>query len=416
MAYPKTLLGKVATRTNLLGAWEDVRRNTGPLSHGHSEQTVQDFGHNLRSNIELIRKQLLSNSYQFSLARGVIIPKKGGEPRMLVIQDIQDRVVQRAIARSLETHLIARFKLNNEASFAYLKGKGVQSAIKQMLRHHNDGCIYILEADIQDFFGAVDVPRLLNDILFPYLTDVTINGLITDALTVEIGNRENLPEEDWGNSTGLPQGGYLSPLFSNIYLASFDQFMLSNHYRLIRYADDFIVMCETFEEAEKAFDACQVILEDNLKLTLHPRSDAEISAKTRIVRVCQKPIEFLGVSFNGRRIWPAASKRDGLSKKIGAVCSGTNVKAILTSLHNLLEGWIAAYGFTDINPSYIDKIDNELNASLNKGLRRLKWELKSKSLSHNQRLNSGVLTVKIYLARVRGAMKDKSLLSKYWTK
>jgi len=190
-----------------------------------------------------------------------------------------------------------------------------------MLRFHQGGCRIVYEADIVDFFGTVNIDRLLQGIVFPKLSDPSLNTLIKAAFEMEIGNKKDLPQEDWElypeSSSGLPQGGYLSPLFSNIYLATFDHRMLQEGFRLIRYADDFIVMCETIEEAGRAYDLSREILEKNLGLKLHPRDDNNHEARTRIIRVSQTLIQFLGIQFNGSRIWPAAEKRQKLSQKMG---------------------------------------------------------------------------------------------------
>jgi RNA-directed DNA polymerase len=147
------------------------------------------------------------------------------------------------MAVCLEPILAKRFELYNQASYAYLKGRGIQSAIRQMLAFHQEGCGVILETDIVNFFGTVSIDKL-QSMIFPILSDMTLVPLIEAALRMEIGNREDLPEEDWelfpDSTTGLPQGGYLSPLFSNVYLSSFDHRMLAADFHLIRYADDFV--------------------------------------------------------------------------------------------------------------------------------------------------------------------------------
>jgi RNA-directed DNA polymerase len=318
--------------------------------------------------------------------------------------------------------LSTKFKLDNPASFAYLSHKGVQSAIKQMLQYHQEGCRFVLEADIVDFFGKVDINNLLHKIIFPNLQDTTINTLIEAAFRMEVGNLENLPEEDWDlypeSSSGLPQGGYLSPLFSNIYLSEFDQRMLEANFRLIRYADDFIVMCKTQEEAERAYDLSCKILENELNLKLHERNDTKKEAKTRIVTVTQKPIQFLGIRFNGSRIWPSDEKRQNLRYKLDRISRDPqDILALLTSIRNLLEGWVAAYGFTDLNTRYVESIDEEVNKYLWKALKKLQWKISQSTLSIEQRANSGVKSAELYLANIRGNMneKDRELLEKYWT-
>ena len=425
MAYPKTLIGKVATRPNLLGAWEDISRSAKPGSHGQSEQTIQDFRSNLKSDLEIIRKELLDGTYQLGAVRAVTAKKKGGKKRPLRIADIRDRVVQRAITRKLEKPLEKKFNLLNPASYAYLRGRGVQSAIKQMLQYHQAGCRFVFEADIVSFFDTVDIQKLLNEMIFPVLPDTSLQDLITAAFNMEIGNRNDLPEEDWElypeSSTGLPQGGYLSPLFSNVYLSGFDKKMLEANFRLIRYADDFVVLCSSNEEAEKAYDLSRKILEQELGLELHAREDDNLTGRTRIVRPSQTTIQFLGIQFNGARIWPADEKRQKLSQKLTDLMHSKGddraktVSKLLISTHNLLEGWIASYGFTDINKAYADKIDQQVNKNLWIALKRMDWRLDGNSLSGEQRATSGVLHIYNYLHKTRCNLSDRELWELYWT-
>src|SRR5687767_1254170 len=178
MAVAKGLIGKVATKKNLEAAWRDVNRFARPQSHGMSEHTIQDFRLNYKKHLNDIRQELVEGKYSFGPPRGVTIAKKGGKKRPLKIFDIRDRVVQRAVARVLETYLAKPFRLNNRASHAYLRKKSVNTAIRQMLKYHQQGFHIILEADIIDFFGTVNRDILLNETIFPRLPDTTINQLI----------------------------------------------------------------------------------------------------------------------------------------------------------------------------------------------------------------------------------------------
>lgn len=422
MAITKGLIGKVATRKNLEAAWRDVNRLARPQSHGMSEQTIQDFRLNYKNYLEEIRKQLLEGKYSFGPPRGVTIEKKGGKKRPLKIFDIRDRVVQRAIARVLETYLSKPFRLNNRASHAYIHKKSVNTAISQMLKYHQQGFHIILEADIIDFFGTVNREKLLNEMIFPCLPDTSINRLIKGAFEMEIGNKNSLPDEDWRlypeGAPGLPQGGYLSPLFSNIYLSEFDQAMLKNKsFRLIRYADDFIIMCKSFEDIENAYGMACAILEGSLGLHLHERNDNDKEARTRAVRISQSKIKFLGIQFNGTRIWPDSEKKKKLSEKLKERCADAkNVRELLNSIKNLLEGWIAAYGFTDIDDNYLNRIDSEINKLLWIALKKFGWKLKSITLDTKQRESSGIGLARNFKNKLRSRMPtlDRDLFSAYW--
>lgn len=419
MARPKFIIDKITTRKNLLHAWFDISASKNPNSHGFSEQTIQQFKSNQKQQLELIRNQLKGNVYRFGKYRLVKIPKKGGKKRSLKVADVRDRVVQRAITRVLEKPLIKQYGLYNKASFAYLKNRGIQSAIKQMLSYHQKGNIYIFETDIVDFFGSINVDYLLNDLVFPKLQDNSANHLIEDIFKIEIGKNNSYPEEDWelyGDSTsGLPQGGNLSPLFSNVYLNLLDQSLLDKKIKLIRYADDFIVMAKTIDEAEGAYELSMDIIENQLGLQLHDRNDDSKTAKTRIVQVSQNSIKFLGIRFNGNRIWPSGEKTNNLFEKIRKVANKGDVIKLNTALRNLLQGWIAAYGYSDINITLRKKIDNNINRSLWGALKKFGWVLSPKNLNVKQRHYSGVKHIDYYLENIRENLADKPLFEKYWT-
>jgi RNA-directed DNA polymerase len=422
MSIPKSLLGKISTRKNLEAAWQDVSRLARPFSHGASEQTIVDFRLNLKANLETIRTELLAGNYKFGAVRAFTIKKKNGKKRPLKIADIRDRVVQRAITRVLEKYLQKPFGLDNQASYAYLANRGVQSAIKRMLQLHNEGFFIILEADIVKFFDNVNVDKLLDEMIFPRLPDATLNHLIKGAFEMEISNKYELPEEDWElypeSSAGLPQGGYLSPLFSNVYLSGFDRLMLQSNYKLIRYADDFIVMCKTKLEADDAYQLAKKILEADLGLKLHERNDSDNKSKTRVINVNQTPIKFLGIEFNGVRTWPDGEKRLQFSNKLSGISSNTlNITAFLISVNHLLEGWVSAYSFTDLTDDYLHSLDQEINKVLWTTLYKFGWKLKPRFLSDEQRINSGIRLATWYLDSRRGKFKDddKELLSKYWS-
>jgi RNA-directed DNA polymerase len=422
MPIPKSLLGKAATRKNLADAWQHISRFAWDTSHGISDETIKSFRSNLKENLENIRTRLLAGEYEFGKLRATTRRKKSGKPRPLKIADIRDRVALRAITKILENQLEDKFQLNNSASFAYLGGKGVRTAIKQMLKYHQEGYNIILEADIEKFFDTVKVDDLLNNMIYPNLRDGTLNTLVGKAFEMEIGNREDLSEEVKhlfpDDAMGLPQGGYLSPLFSNIYLSGFDQTMINNGFLLIRYADDFIVMCKSIAEAEQAYELAKTILEEELGLKIHERNDRDKKAKTRVLELGKQKIKFLGVQFDGKRILPDPDKKIELSHKLTAIRNDAKtVIDLLFSTRNLLEGWIASYSFTDLNEDYINSIDNEVDKILWSTLGSLHWRLKpGLQLSKNQRVNSGINPVSWYLNKIRSnfSSSDTELFAKYW--
>jgi RNA-directed DNA polymerase len=424
MPSPKTLLGKTATRENLEKAWHDISRLAWDSSHGISDETIQSFRSNLKENLKFIRKQLLAGDYEFGMLRATTRRKKVSKKRRpLKIADIRDRVVQRAITKIIENPLTHKFDLNNKASFAYIKRKGVRSAIRQMLEYHQKRHNVVLKADIEGFFDAVNVEDLLNNLVFPHLRDDTLNTLIRKTFEMEIGNRESLSKQDkklfpLGNQ-GLPQGGYLSPIFSNVYLSGFDHIMLENKFKLIRYADDFIVMCKTIDQAEYAYILAKDLLEQDLGLKLHERNDNDKDAKTRVLQLGKQKVQFLGIQFDGKRILPDPEKKRELSNDLTTIRNeAQTVVELLLRTRNLLQGWIASYSFADLTDDYLKSIDNEVDKILWSTLGGLEWRLKPRlQLSNKQRLNSGIDPVVWHLDKVRRnySSDERELLEKYWT-
>lgn len=421
MPKSQTLREKAASPKNLKQAWKNIRGSTRKDSHGPSEETIADFENELNPRLRRIRSELLDGTYKIGKVRGLAQRKQNNRHRLLLIAEIRDRVTQRAITRVIEPLLTKKFGLNNPASFAYLPRKGPRPAIKRMLKLYQKGYVYVLEADIQNFFGTVNTEQLLNDLIFPSLdSDTSLNDLITTALRVEIANRDKLffvEQELFPQGVfGLPQGGYLSPLLSNVCLASFDRQMLATNYQLIRYADDFIVMCKTRKEAEEAYQLARRIIEDELGLKLHPLDNKNPKAKTRIVKLPRETIQFLGIRFTGRYILPDEDKKVKMFEKMDKVAKeADNVLEYLTRIRNLVQGWVSSYSFADFPPTYAERIDQAINLRLWRTLRRFNWKLEGKTLTLAQRQCSGIQLVDEYLRQSRINMKDSKIFSQFWT-
>jgi retron-type reverse transcriptase len=217
------LLQQVQKPSNLQAAWSEIKKN--PRSHGLSEQTIEQFGSNLPQELRNIRREL-RKGYRFGRVRAIlkieVRPDSKIKKRPLRSPEVKDRVVQRAIARVIEPFLIKRYDLLNAASFAYLRRRRMRDALVRMIELHQTGKRFILEADLENFFGSVNQQKLLSGLIFPALPDATINGLIAEGIAQEVGNLDEIAADDrhlFPESTiGIPQGGGLSPLFANVYL------------------------------------------------------------------------------------------------------------------------------------------------------------------------------------------------------
>lgn len=211
--------------------------------------------------------------------RRILIPKKGkpGEKRPLGIPAIRDRVCQQALKNRLEPIFEPLF---SECSFGYRPGRSTHQAMRKIYREIMDGCEWIVDADLRDFFGTVHHEPLI-EMIAEQVSDGRILRLVRQML--EAGYMES--GKRYATPSGTPQGSVVSPLFSNIYLNRFDHEMTSKGYRLTRFADDWVVLCKTQAEAARAIRDAKAILE-SIGLTLHPE-------KTKITHI-KWGFEFLG--------------------------------------------------------------------------------------------------------------------------
>lgn len=409
MSSQITLLEKISDSSHLENAWNQLYKfNT--LSHGMSGETISQFAKNKEDKLQSISEKLKKNEYKFSNNRGVLIPKNGSNKyRPLQIPEISDRVVIKAIALELENIFSDILAKSDGFSFAYQKYIGIKEAVLKIKEHYDNGYKYILEADLVNFFGTVNKKNLLENKIFNALPDDSLNSLITNALSQKVGNLEDFDEEQKkyfeGIENGIPQGNALSPLFSNIYLSDFDVSMISNDYKLVRYADDFVVLCNTEDECKKAYQDALSLLEI-LDLKIHP---LEENAKTKITDINKEGVTFLSVTFDGKCLFPSVENFKRLKNKLWELNKGhvqLNLLDYLTKLKNKHEGWISAFIFTDLS-RYTEELDFVINRIIYMRLNEIDWKLSQtklgkmpkkytskntsrECLSDSQRTNSGI--------------------------
>lgn len=390
-----TILEKISSEQALYDAWKLLNKSN-KSSKGLSNISVKDFEGNLKKNISDISKALITETYQFSKVKGVAIKKKDGKPRPLRIPEIKDRLVHKVLAIEFEKILSPIFKLDNVCSFAYQTGKGIMQAIVEMNIYYREGYRIILETDIVKFFPSVDSKSLIKKIQ-DTLPDKSVHILFEKAMNQEIGNvselqnRKLYEEHFQDNELGIPQGNALSPLLANICLAEFDQRMINENFKMIRYADDFIVLCKDKIEANRAFEIAKDELEEKLKLNLYEIKPEPVNGEkiSRILDPRATVFSFLSVRFDGKRCWVMDSKVDSLVLKLKNITSleerkinGQEEIWLLQSLikiKNLLEGWIAAYFFLDIERQIIE-IDKHVNVELYQLFQSFNFNLQKKDL------------------------------------
>lgn len=365
-----SLYEKLVRWPNLKRAWDNLNKSN-PQSQGLDGVTIDAFRQNLRTNIKNLQQNLKNGTLEFHPLRGHLIPKDGNDQRALKILSVRDRVLCHGIL-----NLISRYfrKLNLKCSFAYIEGRGREKAIAEILRLREKGYWHVLEADIQHFFDEVN-QNLLLDIVYSKLPDESLNKLIKESLDSEIGNKDRFTAEALkffpDGTVGIPQGGILSPLFANAYLSSFDKEMTNQGFNLIRYADDFVVLCKSPDEAQRAYGVASQFLSKQLGLQIHELSDKG-EGKTRITNFAEG-FDFLGITFNHHTIIPSRKSRERFQKKLGElteVQAFTNLLDIGYRLKLTISGWAQAYSFCHPeNIKYRHKIMSDIFGSLDTEVR-----------------------------------------------
>ncbi len=272
-----SLIDKVYSLGNLELAWEKVKKNRGCA--GIDEVTIAQFEGRKDFYLEVLHRKLRGGTYQPKPVKRVEIPKADGEgKRKLGIPAIFDRVCQQALVQRMEPIFEPTFLGCN---FGYRKGRSPHDAMRKVWRELQDGKVWIVDADLRQFFDTIPQQKLL-DLVAEEISDGRVLSLIRSILGAGV-----IEGGYWQPTlTGVPQGGVASPLWSNIFLTPFDRAMTKAGYGLTRWADDFVMMCETREEAERALRFAERFLREELGVSLHPQ-------KTRIVHVWHG-FEFLG--------------------------------------------------------------------------------------------------------------------------
>jgi len=278
-----SLTGRITPKL-MRQAFQAVRRNRGAA--GIDKVSIKMFDGNRDENLDALMRELKTGTYRPLPLRRVYISKGPGtdKQRPLGIPGVRDRIAQEVIRRLLEPIFEPRF---HEASFGFRKGRGCHQAIRQVLELHRQGYPVVLDADIAGFFDNLS-HRVIMRAVAAEVADGNILRLVEQFLTAGV------VEEGKYRSTliGTPQGGVISPLLANIALNHLDWKLHERGYRFIRYADDFVVVCQTKQQAQEALEFVREVLENDLGLSL--------SAEKTKITTYGKGYDFLGFTLSSR--------------------------------------------------------------------------------------------------------------------
>lgn len=329
-----SLIDKVFAERTLRAAAGSVIANKG--APGVDHVSVEEFEAELEANVKKLSAALRDGSYKPSAIRRVYIPKPGSnEQRPLGIPTVRDRTVQAAIRSVIEPIFDWEFA---EHSYGFRPGHGCKDALRRVDSLLKDGFAYVVDADLKSYFDTIPHDRLMGR-LRERIADERLLRLIESFLKAGIldGQEEYEPE------AGAPQGAVLSPLLSNIYLNPLDHLMAKQGIEMVRYADDFVILCRSQADAEAALQQVRQWCEAE-GLTLHP-------SKTKIVDVRSEGFDFLGYHFattkRGRLTrWPRKKSLDKLKDSIRAITKRTNGHSlgyIIAKLNRTLRGWFGYF-------------------------------------------------------------------------
>jgi RNA-directed DNA polymerase len=299
------LYEKIIDESNILLAYRNIKSNTGSTTKGTDDKVINDIASMANEQVvSMIKEQLVK--YKPQPVRRVEIPKPNGKLRPLGIPTIYDRLIQQCILQVLEPICEAKFHNHSYGFRPNRSTKHAKAMMHLMINHYK--LHFVVDIDIRGFFDNVNHGKLLKQMWTMGIQDKSILSIISAMLKAEI--------EGMGIPTkGTPQGGILSPLLSNIVLNELDwwisnqwesyktnhNYSSSHKYRamkttklkecyIIRYCDDFKIMCRTRDEAERIFIAVKMWLKERLRLEISPN-------KSKITNLRKKTSEFLGFSI-----------------------------------------------------------------------------------------------------------------------
>jgi len=320
-----SLIDKVYAAPTLEAAFAKVAANQGAAGVDHV--TIAQYEARRDENLRRLRTDLKSGGYRPQPIRRHFIPKPGStEKRPLGIPTVRDRVVQTALRLVLEPIFEHEFAAH---SYGFRPGRGCKDALRRVDGLLKDGYVYVVDADLKSYFDTIPHDRLLA-LIGQKVSDGRIMSLIEAFLTQ--GVLDGLQE--WTPETGSPQGAVVSPLLSNIYLNPLDHLMAQSGFEMVRYADDFVILCRSPEDAARALDAVQRWTAV-AGLTLHP-------TKTRIVDARTDGFDFLGYRFEGGHRRPRAKSLEKFKDTIRAKTkrtSGHSLREIIADVNRTLRGW-----------------------------------------------------------------------------
>ena len=321
-----SLIDKVYAMTTLNVAWQRVKANKGAA--GVDQISIERFEANVDGYLQELHEGLKNQTYRPNAVKRVYIPKSDGKQRPLGIPTVKDRIVQTAIKMVIEPIFEHEFLAMNYGFRPQLSCKDALREVDHLLK---SGYTNVVDADVKSYFDSIP-----HDLLMQQVEERISDGKLLDLVRLFLQQEIMDGLEQWTPTNGTPQGAVLSPLLANIYLHPLDKFITEQGLKMVRYADDFVILCQNPNEADKALVQVSEWVNRN-GLTLHPD-------KIHMGNCLEQGqgFEFLGYWIEAGKRWVRSKSRQALRDKIRSKTrrnrSGS-MKEIIENLNPMLKGW-----------------------------------------------------------------------------
>jgi RNA-directed DNA polymerase len=325
-----SLIDKVYRPANLENAFARVKANRGAAGVDH--QSIEMFEQHLEANLEYLAKALQEGSYRpQALLRKWIAKLGSSEKRPLGIPTVRDRVVQTALRAVLEPIFERIFAAH---SYGFRPGRGCKDALRRVDYLLKQGYHWVVDADLKSYFDTIPFEPLLARV-----KEQVADGAVLALLEAYLHQGVLETMRYWEPEAGTPQGAVISPTLSNIYLNPLDHLMVEQGIEMVRYADDFVLLCRSEAQAQRALELVQQWTAA-AGLTLHP-------AKTRIVDASKHGgFDFLGYHFERGYRWPRDKSEKKLKDKLRALTkrnNGQSLQVIISRVNRVTIGWFGYF-------------------------------------------------------------------------
>jgi RNA-directed DNA polymerase len=325
-----SVIDKVYRLSTLEAAWRKVAANAG--APGVDRQSVQRFASDAPRYLQELGQALKNGTYEPQAVRRVEIPKGSGTMRPLGIPTVKDRIVQTALKLAIEPIFEREFL---DMSYGFRPGRSCKDALREVDRLLERGYTHVVDADLKGYFDSIPHAALESRVA-ERISDGRVLDLIRAFLQQDI-----LQEmQRWRPTAGTPQGAVISPLLANLYLHRLDCHLQQQGYRMVRYADDFVVLCGSAEEAQAALIEVRGWVQAN---------GLELNADKTHVGECRKEgegFEFLGYRFEAGRRWVRRKSlhalRERIRQKTNRSC-GQSLRSVIGGLNPMLRGWFGYF-------------------------------------------------------------------------